>query len=292
MAWAARSGAHTTITVTTTEAAMLRANYHQHTTFCDGRDSAEDMVRAAVARRFEHVGFSGHMDPDIHMDWPAYVAEVTRLRAAYANKVDVLLGVELDAVYDPACCPGAEYVIGSAHFMPGHVPGSIDTSAEQTQDICDELYGGDWYAMARDYFALQANRWQAGDCTFIGHFDLVTRFNDQTHALDELDPRYLSPAKEAMEVLAAHGIPFEINCGAVNRGRKSELYPRRELLRHLHDVGGQIVISADAHQAELIDGCFSLAVATAMECDFTHTNILVHEQDGSVGWRQLALDTL
>lgn len=271
---------------------MLRANYHQHTTFCDGRDTAEAMAQAAFDRRFTHVGFSGHMDPDIHMDWPAYVAEIRRLQALYQGRMDILLGAELDAVWDPESVPGAEYLVGSAHFMPGHLAGSIDTSAEQSQAICDELYGGDWYAMARGYFGLQAERWQAGECTFIGHFDLITRFNDETHVLDELDPRYLGPAFEAMDAIVERDIPFEINCGAVNRGRKSELYPRRELLRHLCERGGQIVISADAHQAELIDGCFSLAVATAMDCGFTHTNILVHEADGSVGWRQLALDAL
>ena len=46
----------------------LRANYHTHTTFCDGSDSAEDVVLAAIDKGFSHLGFSGHMDPDIHMN--------------------------------------------------------------------------------------------------------------------------------------------------------------------------------------------------------------------------------
>ena len=41
------------------------------------------------------------------------------------------------------------------------------------------------------------------------------------------------------------GVPFEINCGGVNRGRKAELYPRHELLHALHDFGGEILINSD-----------------------------------------------
>jgi histidinol-phosphatase (PHP family) len=33
-------------------------------------------------------------------------------------------------------------------------------------------------------------------------------------------------------------------------------------------------------------------VEKAIECGFTHVNVLAHEIDGSVGMRQLALDTL
>lgn len=58
----------------------LRANYHTHTTFCDGSDTAEDVVLAAIGKGFLHLGFSGHMDPDIHMDIDAYFSEIERLR--------------------------------------------------------------------------------------------------------------------------------------------------------------------------------------------------------------------
>ena len=88
------------------------------------------------------------------------------------------------------------------------------------------------------------------------------------------------------------GMHFEINCGGVNRGRKAELYPRHELLHALHDFGGEILINSDAHQAEKLDGGFDVAIATAIECGFTHVNILAHDLAGGVEFRQLALDAL
>lgn len=273
---------------------MLRANYHTHTTLCDGDDTPEDVCAYAFSLGFEHLGFSGHMDPDIHMDWPVYVEKISELKQAYAGRMDILMGVELDNIYDPASCPGAEYIIGSTHFLDVESPQpmSVDSSPENMQALARDYFGGDYYALSKAYYELEAKVHDRLKCTFVGHFDLVTRFNDEGHFLDEEDPRYLQPALESMEYLAGEGVPFEINCGAVNRGRKKELYPRHELLRALHGFGGEIFISADAHQKERLNGAFDVAVAEAIRCGFKHVNILAHDSFGAVVMRQLALDTL
>ena len=322
----------------------LKANYHTHTTFCDGSDTAEAVVQEALRRGFTHLGFSGHMDPGVSMDYDAYAQEICRLQAAYREQIDILRGVELDNVYDPSCVagaeargsaeavPGAEFTIGSTHFVP--VPGSsvwsapaafgthregsenwgligVDGDIGLLHDQCRQYYGGDFYALSADYYRFEAMVAARLHPTFIGHFDLITRFNDLSradggHFLDETSERYLLPARRAMEALVPYGLPFEINCGAVNRGRKKELYPRPELLRHLHTLGGEIVISADAHQKELLDGGFEEAMEVARWAGFTHTNLLVREPGadddsrpakntksdagGTLYWRTTALD--
>ena len=274
---------------------MLRANYHTHTTFCDGDNTAEEMVQRALDLGFLHLGFSGHMDEEIHMDWPAYVAGVSRLREAVAGRLDGLCGFELDTLYDPALCPGAEYVIGSTHYLDIHPEGysrAVDWSAEVSQRLCDDFFSGDWYAMCRSYYELEAQVVDRTHCTFVGHFDLIARFNDQLHAFDEQDPRYVGPALEAMEHLVACGVPFEINCGAHNRGRKAELYPRQSLLAALHDMGGEIFITSDAHQTTVLNGSFDVAVERAIACGFTHVNVLTHTAAGEVEALQVALDLL
>lgn len=305
----------------------LKANYHTHTTFCDGSDAAEAVVQEALQKGFTHLGFSGHMDPGVSMDYAAYAQEICRLQAAYRDRIDILRGAELDNVYDPSCVAGAEvpdsagaltdapgtsageafgvagaeYTIGSTHFVP--VPGSsvwstpaafgthregsenwdligVDGDIGMLHDQCRQYYGGDFYALSADYYRFEAMVATRLHPTFIGHFDLITRFNDLSradggHFLDETSERYLLPARRAMEALVPYGLPFEINCGAVNRGRKRELYPRPELLRHLHALGGEILISADAHQKELLDGGFEEAMELARWAGFTHTNLLV-----------------
>ena len=273
---------------------MLRANYHTHSVFCDGDNTAEEMVRHALDLGFTHLGFSGHMDEEIHMDWPAYVNEIERLRTLYADRLDILCGVELDTLYDPTSCPDAEYVIGSTHYLDVDAPYSraIDYSADVSERLCEDFFGGDWYALCRSYYELEAQLCDRIGCTFVGHFDLVTRFNDDLRAFSEEDPRYLRPALDAMEHLVSQGLPFEINCGAHNRGRKEELYPRQSLLKALHGFGGEIFINSDAHQTSCLNGSFDAAVRRAMAAGFTHVNILAHNSFGAVEMRQLALDTL
>lgn len=305
----------------------LHANYHTHTTFCDGSDFAEAVVQEAIRKGFTYLGFSGHMDPGVSMDFQAYTTEICRLQAAYRGRIEILRGVELDNVYDPHCVmENAEYIIGSTHFIP--VPGSavwtqtaafgrhregsenwdligVDGDIGLLHDQCKKYYDGDFYALSADYYRFEAQVAARLHPTFIGHFDLITRFNDLSredggHFLDEQSERYLGPARKAMAALMPYGLPFEINCGAMNRGRKKEVYPRPELLRTLQTLGGEILISADAHQKELLDGGFEEAMDVARWTGFTHTNLLVRgeEADGrnsesrpKVAGEQNALDT-
>ena len=272
----------------------LRANYHTHTTFCDGSDAPEDVVLAAIDKGFSHLGFSGHMDPDIHMDFDVYLTEIGRLREKYADRIEILCGVELDNLYDPHCADGAEYVIGSTHFLDvqSEIPMSVDNNEEIMGRLAEEFFGGDYYKLSKSYYDLVSRVYDRLHCTFVGHFDLVTRFNDSMHFLDEEDSRYRMPALEAMEYLVKEGVPFEINCGALNRNRKKELYPNMFLLKNLREFGGEILINSDAHQKELLDGGFDIAVDRALACGFTHVNILTRRGTGKIHFEQLALDTL
>ena len=35
-------------------------NYHTHTTYCDGKNTAEEMVQQAISLGISQIGFSGH----------------------------------------------------------------------------------------------------------------------------------------------------------------------------------------------------------------------------------------
>lgn len=287
--------------------ALLKANYHTHTRFCDGSDTAEDVVREALKKGFHHLGFSGHMDPGVSMDFSAYDTEIRRLQDKYAGKIEILRGAELDNAVSPECAPGIEYSIGSTHFVP--VPGSIlwektlplseikengknadqiigvDGEADALPEKCEQYYGGDFYALSAAYYRFESTVADRLHPTFIGHFDLISRFNelpaeDGGHFLDETSPEYLRPALDAMEKLVKYKIPFEINAGALNRGRRSVPYPRPELLAALREMGGEVLVSADAHQKEKLDGAFPEVLDFARRAGFDHVNILTRKNTG------------
>lgn len=77
-------------------------NAHTHTIFCDGSDTAENMVRAAIARGFKTAGFSGHSPLPFEADWcmtpegeQEYIKTVEALKAKYAGQIDILTGIEM-----------------------------------------------------------------------------------------------------------------------------------------------------------------------------------------------------
>ena len=80
---------------------IIRSNVHTHTDFCDGSDSMEDMVRAAIACGMDTLGISFHSFTPFDTsycirDYPAYMRELSRLRKKYAGSICLLGGVELD----------------------------------------------------------------------------------------------------------------------------------------------------------------------------------------------------
>ncbi len=122
---------------------------------------------------------------------------------------------------------------------------------------------------------MEATVYDRTHCDWVGHFDLLTKFNEGGRDFDETRDEYLEPALAAMKKLNDQGLPFEINTGAISRGYRTLPYPNRILLKELYNMGGRIIINSDSHQADNIGFCFEEAARLAAECGFTHTLALV-----------------
>ena len=260
---------------------MMRADFHTHTTFCDGKNTPREMVEAAYRMGFTDFGISSHaafsmVEPGFGMSdeaLKAYKEELLALREEYAGRMNLYIGIELD-VLGPV--QKAEYAIGSVHAVEKH--GEIvcvDDTEEKLTDGVNRLWDGDWYAFVRDYFALEATVYEKTHCDWVGHFDLLTKFNENPDgSFRHFDPtrdEFLEPALAAMKKLNAQGLPFEINTGAISRGYRTEPYPSKQLLRELCRMGGRIMINSDSHSVDTIGFHFAEAAKLASECGFTHT---------------------
>lgn len=264
----------------------LKANYHTHTSLCDGTASPEEMVLEALRKGFDHLGFSGHVDIHPQMDVQAYQQEIRSLAKKYAGEIEILCGGELDSLYPDQHPAGFDYLIGSVHHMKAGTEEALAVDWDvQMERLLKECYGGDGYRLCRDYYRQVAEAFGGGGCTWIGHFDLVTRYNQDLRFVDEEDPRYLGPAFETIDLLAERGLPLEINTKQVRLGK---IYPSIPLLKHLRERGGEIVISSDAHRPEDLDLGFEAAANRALLCGFNHTHILVREGNGTA-FRAVAL---
>lgn len=250
-------------------------NLHTHSTWDDGKASVEAMILAAKAAGLREIGISLHSPLDFVSDWtakpediPAYIDEVRGLARKYAGEIEVYAGIEWDVLSRIDLAP-FDYVIGSAHFVPGADHPSVDESPEATARMIARDYGGDADAAAEAYFAELAKVAREPRAQIVGHFDLITKFDEKHHFFDEHSPRYVAAAEAAMDELVAAGKIFEINTGAISRGWRTTPYPSAMWLKRLHEIGGRITITADAHAPEGIACAFDDARRLAKECGFT-----------------------
>lgn len=250
------------------------SNVHSHTTFSDGRDTAEAMVRAAVALGFHTLGISEHAPAEYDdAAMPAerageYRAEVRRLRAAYAGQIDVLLGLERDW-YSSADTAGCDYAIESVHYLKtGDGYFSVDWTRPKLEAAIQQHYGGDPYALCRDYFDTVCASIEGTDAAILGHIELVMKFNEARDLFDDRDPRYLGPALQCAELAARSGRLVEVNTGAMARGYRTQPYPGEAMLRRVRECGGRIILTSDCHNAALLDHGFAEAAALARACGF------------------------
>ena len=236
---------------------MILEDFHVHSTYCDGKNTLEETVRAAIDIKMSRIGFSGHaytaFDDTYCMtleDTQRYYAEIEELKEKYKDKIQILCGLEMDYFSDVPQIK-TDYLIGSVHYLKsGDVYCEIDCSEEDMCSDVERFYGGDFYAYAEAYFAQVGDVIRKTNGDIIGHFDLITKYNEGNKLFDTSNPRYVAAAKSAIDKLIISGKPFEINTGAISRGYRTEAYPEVQFLKYIKEKGGKVILSGDTHAAE------------------------------------------
>jgi histidinol-phosphatase (PHP family) len=270
---------------------MILSNLHTHTHFCDGKDSPAAMAQAAAELGFVSLGFSGHgIWPwcDVNMtpeNQPRYRQEVLALKALYAGRMDILLGVEHDGgqVYDDL---DWDFMIESVHDLPfeGEFR-SIDWDPPRTDALIAEFCGGDAYKLARLYFEFCAACYSRSPAQIAGHVDLIAKFNEGGRLFDETDPRYLNPAMEAVDAAIDRGLVVEVNTGAMAKGWRTTPYPGPALLKRLKERNAPIMLNSDCHDRNFLTHGFAQSIELLKAMGFDHTLILTAK-----GWQEAGLD--
>lgn len=253
-------------------------NLHTHCTFCDGKDTPEEMVKRAIELGFEGLGFSSHC----HMPYSpgnylnpekaaAYRAETARLKEKYAGQLNIWCGIEFDLFSPTDELDLYDYVIGSVHYFRFKALDrfvGFDRNADAVQKVIDEYFGGDGLAFAEAYYADCIKLPDFARCDIVGHIDLITKNLEERPYFDTEHPRYRKAAFEAVEVLAKRVGIFELNTGAISRGYRTIPYPEPFLLRAIREQGGKMIISSDCHNGQFLDCYFDESLELLKSCGF------------------------
>jgi len=257
---------------------LLKTNYHMHTTFCDGHDTAEAMAESAFNKGFDIIGFSGHSMYPFASIWhiaprehQAYTAEIRRLESKFSGRMKILCGFEAD--YVPGLCTPnmdayaefkPDYLIGSVHYIVNEKGNfGVDDTADNVKKGIDQLFSGNTKEAVCTYFALQREMLRKGSFAIWGHPDVIRKRNGVLHFFNEEDSWYrtelIATAKEAKHA----GVIAEINTGAISRHCMDDVYPSAAFLKILHEEGVPVIISSDAHTCADIDCAFDRATQAA-----------------------------
>ncbi len=254
---------------------MKFSNLHQHTVFSDGVNTAEEVILSAIEKDMESIGFSDHSysytknDESCCLllkDYKNYHSEIDRLKEKYSNKIKVFKGLEID-YFSKENKEDYDYVIASVHYLYGEGKYySIDISLVEQLKCIKECYNGDKNKFAKNYYETLIKHVKNLKPDFVGHVDVITKFG----LFDEDNAEYREIAKNAVKEIVKYCNVFEMNTGAISRKKRTIPYPERYLLEEIYKLGGEIVLSSDAHSKETIDCYFNECIEILKDIGFKY----------------------
>ena len=290
----------------------LFSSVHTHTIFCDGQDDIETMCRAAYEKKLYAIGFSSHApvykQTGIKTDWnmreeriDEYIKEISAAKRRWQGKLAVFLGFEVDYIKgmrSPADndikSVNADYIIGSVHYIVpanGAEPFTVDGSMEEFEKGLNEGFGGDGEALMNCYYDAESEMIATGGFDILGHADIIKKncINRSFWSAENEYSRQIEIANAVMRKCTCgetSGIAVEVNSGGINRKKINDFYPSLSFLRLLRERDVPVIITADAHCAQDIDGNYNKALQIIIDAGFSEHVLFCGKNNGNTIWKK------
>ncbi len=252
----------------------MLANFHTHTTFCDGKNTPEELVLSAIQKGFSAIGFSGHGTTPFDLrycmkDMVGYQQEIRRLKEKYKNDIQIYLGVEEDA-FSLVNREEFDYIVGSSHyFLLDGVYYPVDSGPDYYNRWL-AAFDHDVARIAETYYGTFCDYIKQRKPDIIGHFDLISKYEETEVSLFLNNSEYNKIAEKYVAEAAKSGCVFEVNLGAMVRGLRTTPYPAENLLHVLKKRDARVILSSDSHSADTLAFGFEEAKRLLRDIGFTH----------------------
>jgi histidinol-phosphatase (PHP family) len=283
----------------------LFSSMHTHTLFCDGQDDVETMCRAAYEKKLYAIGFSAHApifrQTGIKTNWnmseervDEYVSEVLAAKRRWQGKLAVFLGFEVDYIKglrspmdSDIKALNVDFIIGSVHYVVpanGAEPFTVDGPPEELEKGLNEGFGGNGEALMHCYYDAVAEMTAMGGFDILGHADLIKK-NCQNKSYWPIESEACRQG-EIARLAAKTGITAEVNTGGINRKKIRDVYPSLSFLRLFREWEVPVIITADAHCAQDIDGHYDTALQSLIYADFKEHLLFYGKNNGNTLWKK------
>jgi histidinol-phosphatase (PHP family) len=231
------------------------------------------------------MGFAGHAPVPFPCDWtmppallPEYLSTARRLQKTYSEKIELLVGLEVDYVPEIIAPTSAQiqalnldFTVGSVHFIGRLNNGELwtaDGPPDELERGMKESFGGDIRKTVEEYYRLMTAMAATTPPDIIGHFDVVKKNNRDSKYFSENAPWYRTAVLRTLDAVAASPCILEINTGGIARGTSGTLYPSEWILAECLKREIPVMINSDAHRPEQLDGYYTEAAAILREIGF------------------------
>lgn len=256
------------------------ANFHTHTVFCDGKNTPEEVVLAAIEKGFFAIGFSAHGYTAFDLrycmqDGEGYIREIKQLKEKYKKEIQIYLGIEEDA-FAYVDRSRFDYLLGSSHYFcvnGQYYP--IDSSYDYFKK-CLEVFDYDVLRLAETYYSSFCNYINKRKPDIIGHFDLITKFDEVDSGRLLHNDAYNRIAEKYVKEAVKSGSILEVNTGAISRGFRTSVYPSENLLYTLKNLDAKLILSSDSHSIDTLDFYFDETKKYLKDIGFTHLYTIDH----------------
>lgn len=255
----------------------MLCDFHLHTEFSgDSETPVKSQVERAMALGMREICITDHHDYDaldagdtFLLDFSSYFPALEKIRAAYANRIQVRTGVELglqlhiqEYLEDLVSSLSVDYIIGSNHYIDGkdpYFPAFFENCTEQ------EAYA--------HYFEVTLNRVRRLQCfDILGHLDYVVRYGPHKNR-DYTFPAYREYIDPILKCLIEHGKGLECNTGGFKAGL-GHPHPTEEILVRYRELGGEILtVGSDAHTPAYVGYEFDRVQNLLRACGFRYYTV-------------------
>ena len=243
----------------------MKVDLHNHTIRCNhATGNEEEYVQKAIESGIQIFGFSDHapmnFDRKYRMSFEQmreYEQTVLTLKKRYADRIEILLGYEVDYL------PGhmdkrvleadVDYLIGSVHFLDKWGFDNPEFIREYEEKNIDEIW--------KKYFDTVSEMAQSELFDIVGHIDLIKVFKFLP-SRDVME--FVTPALEAIQ---SAKMSIEINTAGY-RKPCAEAYPSLQILKKARELAIPITFGSDAHAPQQVAMFDDKALQLAKEAGY------------------------
>lgn len=241
-------------------------NLHNHTKLCNHAEGEiEEYIQKAIECGTKYFGFSEHAPMNFDEKYRIgfdqmreYEEAVLSAKKAYADKIEILLGYEVDFLRgyldERVLKADVDFLIGSVHFIEEWGFDNPEFIGNYKDKDIDEIW--------QKYFDAVEEMAKSRLFDIVAHFDLIKIFK----FMPKKD--IVEIAKNALLAIKESDMTLEINAAGY-RKPIGEAYPSLALLKEAKKLDIDITFASDAHNPEQVGLNSQKAVEMAKNAGYT-----------------------